>query len=478
MTKKELQHRVKRTKVITTIGPSTHQKEKIKELYENGMNTIRLNFSHGSFEEHGARIQAVKELRSEFGWPISILLDTKGPEIRVGKFKNGALQVTAKDHIMIYTDEKSYLEKECGHGEMTVAYDMSKDLKAGDQILIDDGKLELIVDKVEPSKHLIHATAFNTYKVKTNKRVNLPGIEFSMPFLAKKDVEDIKYGIEQKVDYIAASFVNNAENVKQIRAILKEHGQEDIQIISKIESQVGLNNIDAIIKESDGIMVARGDLGLEIPYYDVPYWEKVLIRKCRAAGKIVIVATQMLESMTDNPSPTRAEVTDVYLAVELGADATMLSGESAAGLYPVITTSTMTTIAKRAEVEFYDKLYYKKQLADARKTTKGARAVIANKVAEVAFDGKYRFAVVLSKTGKLLKTVSKFRPNVTILGVSTVERLWTAFGAWSSIYMNIIPSLNNITEETITEIAKKWGAVTGERILIVRNEDVRELWLK
>jgi len=478
MTKKELQHRVKRTKVITTIGPATHQKEKIKELYENGMNTIRLNFSHGSFEEHGARIQAVKELRAEFGWPISILLDTKGPEIRVGKFKNGALQVTAGDHILIHTDEKSYAEKECGHGEMTVAYDMSKDLKAGDQILIDDGKLELIVDKVEQSKHLIHATAFNTYKVKTNKRVNLPGVEFSMPFLAKKDVEDIKYGIEQKVDYIAASFVNNAENVRQIRKILKEHGAEDIQIISKIESQVGLNNIDAIIKESDGIMVARGDLGLEIPYYDVPYWEKVLIRKCRAAGKIVIVATQMLESMTDNPSPTRAEVTDVYLAVELGADATMLSGESAAGLYPVIATHTMATIDKRAEVEFYDKLYYKKQLADARKTTKGSRAVIANKVAEVAFDGKYRFAIVLSKTGKLLKTISKFRPNVTILGISTVERLWTAFGSWSSIYMNIIPSLNDITEESITEIAKKWGAVTGERILIVRNEDVRELTLK
>jgi pyruvate kinase len=199
------------------------------------------------------------------------MLDTKGPEIRVGKFKDGMVTFNAGDHIMIYTDEKNYLNKECGPGEMTVAYDMAQDLKPGDLILVDDGKLEINVEKVEKSKHLIHARAFNTHKVKTNKRVNLPGVEFSMPFLAPKDIEDIKYGAEQKVDYIAASFVNNAQNIQQIRDILKEVGQEDIQIIAKIESQVGLNNIDEIIKASDGIMVARGDLGLEIPYYDVPY---------------------------------------------------------------------------------------------------------------------------------------------------------------------------------------------------------------
>jgi len=478
MTKTEIQERVKRTKVITTIGPATHEKEKIAELYMNGMNTVRLNFSHGSYEEHGARIQAVKELRAEKGWPISIMLDTKGPEIRVGRFKNGAQQFKAGDKVVIFTDDKSYQEKEAVAPEMTVAYDMSQDLKAGDLILIDDGKLELTVDSVDKVGKKIHATAFNAHLVKTNKRVNLPGVDFSMPFLAEKDINDIKYGIEQKVDYIAASFVNSAENVQQIRGILKEGKQEDIQIISKIESQVGINNIDSIIKASDGIMIARGDLGLEIPYYDVPYWEKVIIRKCRAAGKIVIVATQMLESMTDNPSPTRAEVTDVYTAVELGADATMLSGESAAGKYPFITTATMATIDKRAEMEFYDKLYYKKQLADAQKTTKGQRANIANKLAEVAFNGKYRFAIVLSRSGQLLKTISKFRPNVTILGVSTHERLWTAYGCWSSIYMNIVPSLNTLNEATLTEIAKKWGAETGEKVLIVRNEDVRELTLK
>lgn len=269
MTKSELTKRVKRTKIVTTIGPATHNTEDIVKLYENGMNTVRLNFSHGSYDEHGSRIASTREIREKLKKPISIMLDTKGPEIRVGKFKDGQQQVSGGQKITIYTDQENYLSKECGQGEMTVAYDMSQDLKVGDVVLIDDGKLELTVDAVKPG--IVECTAFNPHVVKTNKRVNLPGVDFSMPFLADKDKADLKYGCEQKVDYVAASFVNTADNIKEIRDIFKENNQEDIQIFAKIESQVGINNIDSIIAAADGIMVARGDLGLEIPYYDVPY---------------------------------------------------------------------------------------------------------------------------------------------------------------------------------------------------------------
>ncbi|WP_031543307.1 pyruvate kinase [Mesoplasma photuris] len=479
MTKKELASRIKRTKIITTIGPSTHEPENIRELFDNGMTTIRLNFSHGDFEEQGYRIEGAKKVREQMGKPISILLDTKGPEIRVGKFKDGKQEVHAGQAITIFTDAESFANKECGQGEMTVAYDMSVDLKPENQILIDDGKLELTVVSVKPG--IVETVAFNNHTVKTNKRVNLPGVDFSMPFLAEKDRNDILFGCKVGVDYIAASFVNSADNVKEIRQILVDGNAEDIQIISKIESQVGLDNIDAIIEASDGIMVARGDLGLEIPYYDVPYWEKIIIRKCREAGKIVIVATQMLETMTENPAPTRAEVTDVYIATELGSDATMLSGESAAGDYPFITTKTMATINKRAEVEFYNKMYYTKQLENAKKTAgNGPRAEIASDLADRTFDGSYQFAIVLSRTGQLLKTISKFRPNVAILGVSESERLWTAFGAWHSIFMNRTKDLTALEEDLngLSDIAKLWGAKSGEKILVVRNKDIREITVK
>jgi pyruvate kinase len=269
MTKQELDQKVKRTKVITTLGPATNEPGDIKKLFENGMTTIRLNFSHGDYEEQGYRIEGAKKIREELGKPISILLDTKGPEIRVGKFKDGAQEIARDQKVTIYTDQENYLNKECGQGEMTVAYDMSKDLKKGDLVLVDDGKLELIVEEVKPG--VVLTTAFNHHKVKTNKRVNLPGVNFSMPFMSEKDRNDIIFGVKQGVDYIAASFVNTADNVNEIRDILKSAGNTDIQIISKIESQLGIDNIDSIIEASDGIMIARGDLGLEIPYFDVPY---------------------------------------------------------------------------------------------------------------------------------------------------------------------------------------------------------------
>ena len=470
-----LKDKMKRTKVITTVGPSVHTKEAIKELYDKGMTTIRLNFSHADFSEHGERFEWVKELRKEHKLPISILLDTKGPEIRVGKMKDGKQEIKAGTEVTVYTNPEDFKTRECGPTELQMSYDMSQDVKVGDVVLVDDGKLTMHVTDVKPG--LVMCKAFNNHVVKTNKRVNLPGVDFTLPFLAEKDYNDIKFGIENNIDYIAASFVNTADNVKEIRNILKDNNAEHIQIISKIESQIGIDNIDSIIDASDGIMIARGDLGLEIPYYEVPFQEKRIIRKCREKGKLVIVATQMLESMTDNPQPTRAEVTDVYYATELGSDATMLSGESANGDYPFITTETMSTINKRAEIEFYTKLYYEKQLENARNTTSGKRADIANQLANTTMDGKYEYAVVASRTGELLKTISKFRPNVTILGVTDDEKLWTSFGVWHSIFMSKVENFDDFLndEKAVSEIAKSWGAKSGEKILFVRNENIKEI---
>lgn len=471
-----LRNKIKRTKIITTIGPSTSKKEDIQKLFESGMNVIRLNFSHGEGNEQLERIKTCVELRKELGKPISIMLDTKGPEIRIGKMKDGKQTIKAGSEIRIYCDPKEYSKRECNEKEMTASYDMSVDLKVGDAVLVDDGKLTLNV--IAKDGKIVTCKAFNTHDVKTNKRVNLPGVDFSLPFMSTKDKEDIVFATKNSIDYIAASFVNTAENVNEIKKILKANKAEHIQIISKIESKIGIENIDSIIEASDGIMVARGDLGLEIPFYEVPYWEKRIIRKCRKAGKIVIVATQMLESMTDTPAPTRAEVTDVYYATELGSDATMLSGESAAGLYPFITTETMATINKRAELGFYGKVYYDQALEKARASTTGERADIASALATKTKEGNYEYAIVYSRSGELLKTISKFRPNVTILGICDNPKLEYAFGVWHSIFMNKIDKISDDTKKDtliLSNIAKTWGAKKGEKILIVDKHMIREL---
>ncbi len=468
----------KRTKIITTIGPATNSASAIEQLFMNGMTTIRLNFSHGDHEEQGARIVWAKEVMEKIGKPISVMLDTKGPEIRVGKMLDDKQLIVKDSMVTVYTKITDYQKKICGPSEMTVSYDMSKDLKPGNVILVDDGKLQLDIISVKPG--VVETKAFNQHLLKTNKRINLPGIKFSLPFLSEKDINDITFGVNQGIDYIAASFVNSAADVKQIRDLLKKLKADHIEIISKIESQIGIDNIDEIIAASDGIMVARGDLGLEIPYYDVPYWEKILIRKCRKAGKLVIVATQMLESMTDNPAPTRAEVTDVYFATELGADATMLSGESANGTYPLIATHTMATINRRAEMEFYSKLYYEKQFQDAMDLTTGPRAAIVKKLAQKCKTGNYEYAVVLSKTGELLKALSKFRPNTVILGVSSNEKLYTAFGCYHSIFMTKVDDYEKFikSDEEISYIAQSYGAKVGSKILFMRSEEIREITIK
>ncbi len=321
----------KRTKMICTIGPASDNAPVMKELVLNGMTCVRANFSHGTYDEQGNKFKVARQISEEIQVPISLMLDTKGPEIRIGKMKDDAQQIPSGAKLTIHCKEDEHASMLGTSTDVSVSYRMDKDVEIGDRVLFDDGKLVTKIVSVDKNKGLIVVETLNSHKLKTNKRINLPGVDFSLPFLSEKDIKDIEFGIKEGINYIAASFVNNADNIKQIREILRKHKATHIKVIAKIESQAGIDSIDEIIAEADGIMVARGDLGLEIPYYEVPYYQKQIIEKCRKAGKISIVATQMLDSMERVPQPTRAEVTDVYWATELGADCTMLSGESASG---------------------------------------------------------------------------------------------------------------------------------------------------
>ncbi|MGL4343230.1 MAG: pyruvate kinase [Metamycoplasmataceae bacterium] len=444
----------KRSKLIGTIGPSSEDPAILKELVLNGLTTIRTNFSHGSREEQLAKFKTARKISKELNVPISVLLDTKGPEIRVGKMTGGAQLVYENTEVMVHTTQDKYLNFEGTSSEITVSYDMDKDLKVGDKVLFDDGKLVTTVIKV--GNGFVQVKTINRHMLKSNKRINLPGVPFSLPFLSEKDKGDIKFGIENDIDYIAASFVNTGENVKELRKIAIEAGGSKVKIFSKIESDLGIKNIDSIIKESDGIMIARGDLGLEIPYYEVPYNQKKIIRKCREAGKPVIVATQMLDSMEKSPQPTRAEVTDVYWATELGADATMLSGESASGDFPIESVKVMSTINKRAEKEFYNKLYYPVQMEEVHKNSlRDERNNIAYNIAKLTQTGKYKYVVVRSKTGELLETIATYRPNAAIIGIVEDKDMINKFGITNSVFVSMdSPTLYKEIKEDFSNAKK------------------------
>lgn len=469
----------KRSKLVATIGPSSDKLSILRSLVEAGATCIRVNFSHGEREEQLKKFALAKRLSKSLGVPISTMLDTKGPEIRVGKMKNGAQNIESQQDLKIWTSDDKYHNFEGTNSQITVSYNMSKDLKVGDIILFDDGKLVSSVTLVE--KDFVMARTWNSHLLKTNKRINLPGVDFSLPFLAQKDIDDIKAGIKAGVDYIAASFVNNANNVNELRKLLNDNGGSKVKIISKIESTLGVKNIEEIIEASDGIMVARGDLGLEIPYYDVPYFEKLMVRKCREKGKPIIVATQMLDSMENSPQPTRAEVTDVFYATELGADATMLSGESASGQYPLEAVKVMASINKCAEREFYNnKDYYDTQLEEIRRHSdpKDKRARIAFEVANRTRYGDYKYAVVLSRTGKLLDMVAKFRPNTMIIGIVNDPQIINSFGITSSVWVSLdsIKLFDKIKKNKRSAIKalKAFNVQPGDRFLIVENESLSD----
>ena len=334
---------MRKTKIICTLGPASESESTLREMIKAGMNVARFNFSHGSYEEHQKRLDVVKKLRKELDVPLATLLDTKGPEIRLGKLKDGKAVLQEGNPFVLTTEDLL--------GDDTIASitfkDLPRDVSKGDHILIDDGLIELLVEKVEETR--IHCVILNGGPISDRKGVNVPNVDLSMPYLSDKDRDDIRFGIKAGFDFIAASFTRCAQDILQIREILEENGCNTIKIIAKIENAQGVNNIDEILRVSDGIMIARGDMGVEIPLEDVPVIQKMLIQRVYTSGKYVITATQMLDSMMNHPRPTRAEATDVANAIYDGTSVIMLSGETAAGKYPVEAVRTMARIAERTE---------------------------------------------------------------------------------------------------------------------------------
>ncbi len=406
---------MKKTKIVCTIGPASESKDVFRQLVINGLDVARLNFSHGDHEEHGQRINTIKEVRWELNRPIAILLDTKGAEIRTGKFKDGEIELVEGQNFIITTRDV------LGDNTISnVSYDgLPEDVGVGDTILIDDGLIGLKVKKIVNDTD-IECIVENGGAVSNHKGVNVPNVKLNLPAVTEKDKSDIKFGIEKDVDFIAASFIRKASDVLAIREILENSDVHHIQIISKIENQEGLDNIDEIIRVSDGIMIARGDLGVEIPTEEIPLAQKEIIKKCNRAGKPVITATQMLDSMMRNPRPTRAEVTDVANAIFDGTDAIMLSGETAIGKYPVGAVKIMSDIAKRTESAIdYEELLGAKAVEKETLVTDA----ISYATCRIAADLGASAILTATSTGFTARMVSKFRPAVTIIAAVTDEHV-------------------------------------------------------
>ena len=401
---------MKKTKIVCTMGPNTDNREIMKELALNGMDVARFNFSHGDHAEHRHRLEILESVREELGIPIASLLDTKGPEIRTGKLKDGK-KVTLKEGDL-YTLTTEEIVGDETRGYINYA-GLAEDVKPGDRILIDDGLIELHVREVNGTD--IVCRIENGGELGEKKGVNVPGVRVKLPALTDKDKEDIRFGVDAGFDFVAASFVRNADAIREIREILDEKGSA-MQIIAKIENEEGIENIDSIIEASDGIMVARGDMGVEIPAEKVPHIQKMIIRKCNLACKVVITATQMLDSMIRNPRPTRAEVSDVANAVYEGTDAVMLSGETAMGSYPIEAVRMMSQIAEESE-KYLDYMFYQRRKVSAENLRNISNTVCYSSVA-TASDLEAPVIVAPSVSGFTTRMLSKWRPKALIAGLS------------------------------------------------------------
>ena len=405
---------MRKTKIICTMGPSTDKEGILEQLAIEGMDVARFNFSHGDHEEQKGRLDRLKAIRTKINRPIAALLDTKGPEIRIREFAKGKITLTEGQKFTLTADEIQGDEE-----RVSITYkELYKDVKPGDSILIDDGLIGLEVEEIEGSD--IHCVVINGGIVSNKKGINLPGVSVNMPFISQKDREDILFGIQEEFDFIAASFTRTADDVLEIRKILDENGGRDLNIIAKIENQQGVDNIDSIIEVADGIMIARGDMGVEIPLEDVPVIQKEIINKVYNAGKQVITATQMLDSMMKNPRPTRAETTDVANAIYQGTSAIMLSGETAAGKYPVEALRTMVKIALRTESD----IAYNKEfsiLSREHESVINMTTAISHATCMTAIDLGAKAIITVSRSGNTARMISKYRPGCMIVGCSPEE---------------------------------------------------------
>lgn len=402
---------MRKTKIVCTIGPASESEEMLEKLIKAGMNVARLNFSHGDHAEHKARIDRIREVSQRLGKTVAILLDTKGPEIRTHNMKDGAIELEKGTEVIV-----SMTEVEGTPEKFSVTYDnLINDVQEGSYILLDDGLIELQVKQIDKANGEVVCDVLNTGELKNKKGVNLPGVKVSLPGITDKDAEDIKFGISENIDFIAASFVRRPSDVLDIRKLLEDGKNTNISIIPKIENQEGIDNIKEILEVSDGLMVARGDMGVEIPPESVPMVQKDLIRQCNKLGKPVITATQMLDSMQRNPRATRAEASDVANAIYDGTDAVMLSGETAAGLYPEEAVKTMRNIAISAEAA----QDYKRLLSDRTKLVQTSLVnAIGVSVAHTALNLNVKAIVAATESGSTARTISKYRPKSDIIAVT------------------------------------------------------------
>ena len=441
---------MRKTKIVCTLGPATNDVEIMKQLIQNGMDAARINFSHGTYETHAETIAKLKQAREELNAPIPLILDTKGPEIRVKTFKEDKVRLEEDATFTLTTRD---VEGDVNIVSVTYA-DLPKDVHRGSRILIDDGLIELKVEDITETD--VVCKVINGGVVKSRKGVNLPGVEVNLPSLMEKDIEDLKFGVENGFDIVAASFIRSAEDVLKIRRVLEENGGGQMHIISKIENQQGVENIDKILEASDGIMVARGDLGVEIPPEEVPLVQKILIAKANRIGKPVITATQMLESMVHSPRPTRAEANDVANAIFDGSDAIMLSGETAAGAYPLEAAATMARIALKAE----SAVDYAAKLAN---TTEPARVNITNAISmaacATAAELKTAAITTVTKSGFTARMISRYRPACPLIASTSDETVWRQmnliWGCKPMLYTGELP--RGGVFDTALEIAVKSG---------------------
>ena len=447
---------MRKTKIICTLGPSTDKGDVLRDLIANGMNVARFNFSHGSYEEHVGRLAKLKALREELGKPVAALLDTKGPEIRLKEFKNGVEMLEAGQTFTLTTREVEGTKEIC-----SVTYkDLPQDVQPGGTIMLDDGLIMLHIEQVTDTD--IICTVLNSGKIKTKKGVNVPGVHLSMPYLSQKDREDIIFGVQNGFDFIAASFVRTAQDVYDIRNLLNEY-DSNIRIIAKIENREGVNNIDSILSAADAVMVARGDLGVEIDFTELPGIQKDIIDRSFSFGKPIVTATQMLDSMMVNPRPTRAEISDVANAIYDGTSAIMLSGETAAGDYPVEALKTMSAIAERTENEEH---YRAQRHAEIQISVSDATAHAACLTAK---DVNAAAIVTVSESGNTARLLSKYRPKQPIIACvmdEQVQRQLSLSWGITSLLMGPAHSTDELIEMS-TALAQKNGYLHNGELAVV-----------
>lgn len=453
-----------RTKIICTMGPSVDSVEKILELIDAGMNVARLNFSHGTHESHLKTIQNVKKAREIRQEPIAIMLDTKGPEIRVGKMKNGCVPLKQNQTLRLVGEEIEGDEKQIQVMPKVVL----SNVNVGDEILFDDGYITSKVVEKHPDSIVV--TILNPGDLKTNKGVNVPGVSIDLPAMTEKDVSDIIFGAKNEIDFIAASFIRSAEHVLEIKKLLVEQGKSDILVLAKIENRKGVDNFDSIIQIADGIMIARGDLGVELPLKEVPILQKMMIRKCYQASKPVVTATQMLESMIKNPRPTRAEVSDVANAIYDSTSAVMLSGESAVGAYPIEAVKMMKSIIEATEAEFNYREFF---MNNSRSNYNDVSTSIALATVKTAYSTHAKAIFTYTNSGQIVRLISRFRPKMPIFAISSSLKVYYQMALYWGVVATKPSPCANIREALglMTEFAMKKNMVQYGDLVILTSGD-------